>query len=252
MLKFFLVMIFCTSYLFSLESISNPLMPGRDKLANTIGITGGLNYLLGPSILKDIPNQGSVATQQSLVNNLNGLGYKSTANFGITSRFPITGRFWIGGNLNYSSFTSQNKCNCSGGVLLYNSENTLAIFQISVLPYFYFANIYKTICYIAPEINMNMFMVSVKEMGSRRNTMDFSKTYPRLGLGISLGSEIHLMDKISLDINVKSQALNLFLAKDNSSLTFTGTSQSLINKAGEFKETLITLFQINLGILYSF
>jgi hypothetical protein len=250
MLRIFLVMIFCTSYLFAQQE-ANPLIPGRSIHAAAIGLSGGSSFLLSPSILTNIPTKALSTTQKSLSNGLNGLGYNATFNVGILAKFPIKGDFWLGGGLNYSSWSSKSNCSCKD-IFTYNSENTLTNIQVSVNAYYYFDSFSKIVFYVEPEINLNLLNAEATETASKRGTLDFSKMYPRIGAGIGLGSEIPLTKNIGIDFNVKYQMLNLLLGKENKEINYTTESESVINEENNKKEAIISVFSINIGLIYLF
>ena len=250
MIRIFLVMIFCTSYLFGQQE-ANPLNPGKSTHTAEIGLSGGSSFLLSPSILTNIPTKALSTTQKSLSNGLNGLGYNATFNLGILAKFPITGNFLLGGAVNYSSWSSKSKCSCKDN-FTYNSENTLTNIQVSVNAYYYFASVSKIDFYVEPEINFNMLNAKAVESASKRGTLDFSKMYPRIGAGIGLGSEIPLIEKLGIDFNVKYQMLNLLLGKENKEINYTTESESVVNEENNSKEAIISVFSINIGLIYSF
>lgn len=246
--KIVLLLILSSSFLSAHEREANPLVPGIAYRPFVIGINGGFTYPLSPTELTKIPTDYG-NPNNNLLNGLDGLGYKQTLNMELYSKFPISGNFWLGGNIGYTSWKSSSKCNCSETPVV-NSQNSLKLIQLSLVPYYYF---YDWL-YVAPEVNFNIFPVSVSESNSRRVALNFSKSYFRIGLGLSVGTEIPLnfiaKNQFWLDIFAKGQVPNLLLAKKNDPNAT--ESASLINSVGNQNEALISIFSLNIGILYSF
>lgn len=223
-------------------SLSTPLIPGGLIKSFKIGAFGGINYPLNPAELTNAPKISSALVQQSLLNGRDGLGYKFTYNAGLCAKYPFSPKFYLGANISYSGWKSTTSCNCPDS-LFGKSENSLGLFQITILPqYFFFDNFY-----IAPELNLNMFSVNVKENNTKRGSLDFSKSYTRLGVGIGIGYEYPVTKKLALDISAKTQLTNLLFKKDNDPNT--PESESLINSGSNTTEASVTILTINLGIL---
>jgi len=225
------------------SSKTNPLEPASRQKILKLGVFGGWYNTLSPSIMKDSPKFGSATVQKSLLNGLDGLGFANSINFGIFGKYPLTSDLYLGSNIGYTRWNSDNSCNCqpidSG-----QSQNSLSLYHIGVYAQYYFAND----IYFAPEISFNSFAVKVLENHSTRGTLDFSKNYLRIGTGLALGYSIRVAKYMELDANIKLQALNILLGKD---FNLKDTeSQALINATNSTKESVILLFSVNLGLLF--
>jgi opacity protein-like surface antigen len=224
-------------------SLSDPLIPGGLIKSFKIGAFGGINYPLSPAELTNAPKNSTALVQQSLLNGRDGLGYKFTYNAGLYAKYPFSPKFYLGANISYSGWKSTTSCNCTDS-LLGKSENSLGFFQITIMPQYFFFNNF----YVAPELNLNMFSVNVKENNSKRGNLDFSKSYTRLGVGIGVGYEYPITKKLALDISAKTQLTNLLFKKDDDPNT--PESESLINSGTNTTEASVMVLSINLGILF--
>ena len=226
------------------SSKTNPLEPASEQKILKLGVFGGWNNTLAPSIMKNSPKFGSATVQKSLLNGLDGLGFANSFNLGIYGKYSLSNKLYLGANIGYTKWGSDNSCNCQpvdSGL----SQNSLSLYHFSVFAQYYFAYDF----YMAPELSMNTFAVSVQENHSTRGTIDFSKNYLRIGAGLALGYSYRLAKFMELDANIKFQALNVLLAKD---FNKTDTeSQALINSSDSVKESIIMLVSANLGILFS-
>ena len=217
----------------------SPLEPGKIIHPVKIGLYAGNNLPLSPSELSGKPTTATQNVQQSLSNGLNGLGFGSTISMGVIAKYPLSEKFLLGANIGYSGWKSENSCNCSDKIG--TSTNSLTFLQFGALAqYFLFDKFYATV-----ELNMNMFGVKATE-NSNRGNLDFSKSYNRVGAGIGFGYELPVWYKFAFDFSVKGQLPNLLLGQEN-----TGSSESLINSAGNTKEAMIFIISFNIGLLFS-
>jgi hypothetical protein len=218
---------------------ATPIQPGERIHALKIGVFGGLNLPVKPSELVSKPTVATMEVQQSLLNGLDGLGYGPTVNLGVVAKYPLSDKFYLGANIEYSGWKSTNSCNCND--IVGKSVNSLTMLNFGVFSqYVLFYNFY-----IAPEISFNLLNAKVTENSSRGN-LDFSKSYPRIGMGLGVGCELPLTNKFALDVSAKGRFPNLLLGKENN-----GNSESLINSKNETKEALLFILTFNIGLLYS-
>ena len=190
-------------------------------------------------------NKPTIASKQveaSLLNGLNGLGFGTSANFGIVGKYPLNKKIYLGSTIEYSGWSSTNSCDCNDSIA--TSENSLSFFQISAFLQYYLIN--KLYAY--PEISFNFLGVKVNEE-SRRGTIGFSKTYPRIGIGLGVGYELALSEDVAFDLSVKAQLPNFLLTKDKDNSIVESTS--LINSKLFKEEAQILILSFNIGILFS-
>jgi hypothetical protein len=207
-----------------------------------VGFYIGANSINLPSILTDKPTTASKNVDLSLLNGFNGLGYGAAFNIGAILKYPFSRDFYFGGDVDYTSWKSENNCNCTD--VITKSVNTLSLYHFGVFSqYFLVDNLYVT-----PELGLNIFGVKVTE-NSSRGKIDFSKNYTRLGLGISLGYELPLAPEFSVDFTIKGHIPNLLLTSENK--VGYVESESLVNSIGETKEATIVVLSFNLVILFS-
>jgi hypothetical protein len=219
---------------------STPLKPGAKTQIFKIGIYGGINIPISPPELVNKPTTATNEVQKSLLNGLNGLGFGTTYNIGIIAKYTLSEKFLLGANLDYSAWKSKNSCNCQG-TDFGKSENSLANLHIGIFShYFLYENLYA-----GPEFSLNIFDVKVTENSTRGN-LDFSKSYTRIGAGITAGYEIPLSDLFTIDIFAKGLFPNLLANSSTNSV-----SESLIQSKNETTETKLFLISLNIGILYS-
>ncbi len=221
----------------------SPTEPGKKIQSFKIGLLGGINIPLSPLELVNKPTTATKEVQTSLLNGLDGLGFGTTYNIGVTGKFPLSELFLSGANLEYSGWESINTCNCQDEEFG-KSENSLSLLHFGIFyHYFLYENLYA-----GPEIGFNFFNVNVTE-NSSRGELDFSKSYTRIGLGISIGYEYPLSKQFALDISARGQFPNLLLGQENTNPT--ADSESLINSKDETAEANLFLISFNIGLLFS-
>jgi hypothetical protein len=224
---------------------------GTDKSAAQIereikvkyGFYGGVNIPLAPDEMTRVPKIYDKASE-SLMNGLDGLGFKSSYIIGIQSKFNLSYGFWLGSSFSYSSWLSNNSCK-NGPIPKVNSENFLSLFTFSIIPNYYLTDF----LYLGAGADVNLFSVDVKEIGSQRGDFEFQQKYSRLGLCLEAGTDFQLFKDMSLDISVKAQLVNFIGRHDDNPATI--QSEALISPQGSTLESHILLLQINLGIMFS-
>ena len=227
-------------------TISSPINPAQIIHGFKIGIFGGVNIPISPKIMINSPSVATDSVQRSLMNGLDGLGYGTTYNLGLTAKYPLYEKFYLGANLSYTGWKSKSECQC--GADSGSSENALSMFHFAIVPqYYFFMNFYA-----APEISFNFFNAKVTENSIRRGKLDFNKSYTRIGAGLGVGYELPLTKRFSLDLSAKGQFPNLLMGKDNTGVDLNkNDSESLINQKDEAKEAMLFIFSLNLGVLFA-
>ena len=223
---------------------NNRAVPQTDAIYKIkYGFFGGLNMPLSPEEMTKIPKIYDKSTE-SLLNGLDGLGYKTTYIIGFQGKFNFYPEFWAGGNFAYTSWLSKNSC-FNDSIPTVNSENFLSLFTFGINSFYYFTDIF----YSGVGVDINLFYVNVKENDSKRENIDFVNKYTRLGLNLMLGADIPIFKKVSFDVSVKAQLTNLLgLQNDNPE---TSRSEAIINQYGSPQESHIILLLINFGIMFS-
>jgi len=241
-----LILLLCFNFVIGLgqeeTTPATPLKPGEAIHQLKIGVFGGANYPLSPSVLVNKPTSATKSVQNSLLNGFDGLNYGLTYNFGIVGKYQLSEKLYLGTNIEYSGWESTNSCNCNDTVS--KSENKLTLLHFGIFSQYF---LFK-ILYVSPEISLNFLGVKVIE-NSNRGNLDFSKSYPRIGAGLGVGYEIQLTKKFALDISAKGQFPNILLRKENSNAN--SESESLINSKNETKEAMLFILSFNIGILFS-
>ena len=233
------------NYSFCQESaISNPLDPGKLKDNVKFGLLMGINYPLSPSELTNKPQAATPKVQQSLLNGFDGLGFKSTYDLGIIIRYSLSKKFRIGSDISFTGWKSQINSNLPDSIWKSNNSLSMAGFAL-LMQYNFFGNFY-----ITPELTYNLFNVNTTENDIYRGTVNFSKSYSRIGAGIGLGYELPVYQQFSLDIFAKARVPNLLMI--HSINTNFNESQSIINSGTNTIESSILMLSLNLGLTYSF
>jgi opacity protein-like surface antigen len=245
--KIFTLLLICSSQFVKAQEIdrisqSNPISPGKTILPVKIGLFGGVNSTVSPSEMVNKPTTASKDVQQSLLNGFNGLGFGQAINLGVVVKYPLTEDIYLGADVEYAGWKSTNSCNCNDNID--KSENSLSLLHFGLLSQYYLFDK----LYASTELGLNLLGAKVTENSTRGN-LDFSKSYTRIGAGLGVGYELPLMDNFALDISAKGQFPNLLLGQEN---TGTNTpSESLINAAGETKESTLFILSLNIGLLFS-
>ncbi|MCX6152760.1 MAG: hypothetical protein NT007_01230 [Candidatus Kapabacteria bacterium] len=219
---------------------SSPLSPGNQQNETIYGITLGLGYPLSPAEMFKTPSSASTNVHANLLNGLDGLGYNFTYNVGFILKFPLNESFYIGSSLQFSQWSSSNKCNCLDNTAA--SQNTLSMAHTAISPQYY---IYNGL-FVFSEISFNIFFVDISEK-SNRGTIEFSDLYPRFGSGLGLGYEYRLSESKSIELSVKAILPNLFLKNDN---FFNHESEALITSNNSLKEANVILLFLNLSVTF--
>jgi opacity protein-like surface antigen len=220
-------------------SQSNPIKPGQMVYPVEIGLYSGINNPLSPSEIVNKPTTAAKDIQQSLLNGFDGLGFGPTVNLGVVVKYPLSETFYLGANVEYSGWKSNNSCNCSDNID--KSLNSLNLIHFGLMTQYYLYDL----LYASGELGLNLLDAKATE-NSNRGNLDFTKSYTRIGAGFGLGYEIPLTNKYSIDLSAKGQFPNLFLGEDN-----LGNSESLINSTGNSNEATIFILSLNIGFLFS-
>lgn len=221
---------------------ATPLTPSISKYKSKVGIHGGVIIPISPEELYRVPRIYDKSSE-SLMNGLNGLGYKETYNIGFDATFNFYRNFWTGINFSYSSWLSKNSCKYNSNPVV-NSENFLSFFNFGINGYYYLIKF----IYTGIGLDINIFSVNVKEDNSKRQIIDFKNKYSRLGLSLIFGVDIPIFKRISFDVSAKAQITNLIGRQDDNPET--GRSEAIINSYSNRMESHIILLQLNFGILF--
>jgi hypothetical protein len=225
------------------DVLSTPLEPGYDHKPFYFGVSVGEIIPLSPNILTSPPTIFSKTVEKSLTNGLNGIGYGTGFSVSGILMNNITSHILLSLEGTYSKWTSNNTQSYEDNKIV-SSVNSMTIIQFSLgLRYFYHSNFYFN-----PEVTANIIPISVKE-NDTRGVIDFSKTYYRIGAGIGVGTYFRLIKNLDVDVNLKAQAINLLLRKEDD--LNTPESEALIKSFGNTKEEIINLITLKFGLIYS-
>ncbi|MFH1050438.1 MAG: hypothetical protein V1779_05835 [bacterium] len=244
-ISIFVLIIFSNFFLLYGQEIKqgSPIEPGKKIQSFKIGLLGGINTPLSPPELVNKPTTATKEVQPSLLNGLDGLGFGTTYNFGVTGKYPVSESMLLGANIEYTGWSSINSCNCQDEEFG-KSENSLSLLHFGIFyHYFLYENLYA-----GPEFGINFFNVNVTE-NSSRGELDYSKSNSIIGFGLAIGYEYPLSKQFALDITAKAQFPNLLLGKENTNPSI--DSESLINSQDETAEANLFLISFNIGLLFS-